>query len=96
MVVNVRFFGLLAAMAGERRVTLSLPEGSTLGDVVAELGKRFGQNFLDSIVRAPGEMHSYCQAFVNDTQVDDLAAGLEAGGPAAEVGLILLMASEGG
>ena len=96
MVVNVRLYGMLSILAKERFVALHMPDRATLADVLAELGSRFGQEFLDQILRVPGEMHSYCQVFVNETQVDDLNEELEANGSAAEVGMILLMASEGG
>jgi len=96
MVVNVRLFGMLGILAKQRSVAFHMAEGATLGDVVAELGKRFGREFIDRILRVPGEMHSYCQVFVNDAPVDDLKRELEAKGSAAEVGMILLMASEGG
>ncbi len=96
MVVNVQLFGILGILAKERRVALNLPAGSTLGDVVAELGRRFGRRFLENIVRVPGELHSYCEIFVNNQRVDQFGAVLEAAGSAIEVGIILLMASEGG
>lgn len=96
MMVNVRLFGILGIMARERLVALHMAERATLGDVLTELGRRFGREFADQILRVPGEMHSYCQVFVNNAQVDDLKQELQANGPAAEVGMILLMASEGG
>ena len=96
MVVNVRLFGILAILAGERMVAFELESGATVGDVIAELGNRFGREFVDRIFRIPGEMHSYCQVFVNDAQVNDLDMELKTNGSPAEVGIILLMASEGG
>ncbi len=96
MLVNVRLFGILAILAKERSVALQMAEGATLGDVLTELGKRFGKGFADHIFRVPGEMHSYCGVFLNNAQVDDLNEELRANGSAAEVGMILLMASEGG
>ena len=96
MMVNVRLFGMLGILAKERSVALHMAERATLGDVLAELGKRFGREFMDRILRVPGEMHSYCRVFVNDMPVDDLGTELEANGSVAEVGMILLMASEGG
>ena len=96
MRVNVRLFGILAILAKERSVALQMAERATLGDVLTELGKRFGGEFADHIFRVEGEMHSYCGIFVNDAMVNDLNEELRANGPAAEVGMILLMASEGG
>lgn len=94
--VTVRLFGILAALTHERLIKLHLPTGSTVGDVIAELGERFGRDFLDRIVRVPGELHSYCELFVDSEQVDDLNTEIKANGAAAEIGVILFMASEGG
>lgn len=96
MVVNVRLFGILAILAKERRIALNLPAGATLGDVIAALGSRLGSKFLESILRIPGELHSYCEVFVNNERVEQFGTVLQATGSAAEVGIILLMASEGG
>jgi len=96
MRVNVRLFGILAILAKERAVALEMAEGATLGNVLAELAERFGPEFADHIFRIPGEMHSYCGVFVNNAQVNDLNKELRANGSAPEVGMILLMASEGG
>jgi molybdopterin converting factor small subunit len=94
--VTVRLFGILAVLTHERLVELTLPEGSTVGDVLSELGKRFGADFLARILRMPEELHSYCSLFVNGKQLDDLNTEVPADGAAAEVSVILFMASEGG
>ena len=96
VLVKVRLFGILGLLASEHLVALDMAEGATLGDVLAELGGRFGREFTDRLLRVPGEMHSYCQVFVNDTKVSDLDMELKANGSAAEVEMILLMASDGG
>lgn len=96
MVVNVRLFGMLGILFKERSVALQMTERATLGDVLTELGKRFGREFMERVFRVPGEMHSYCQVFVNNNEVDDLDKELETNGSVTEVGMILLMASEGG
>ena len=96
MVVNVRLFGILRLLANQRLVAFELDSGATLRDVIAELGSRFGREFVGRIFRVPGELHSYCQLFVNNAQVNDLDMQLKTNGAPAEVGIILLMASEGG
>jgi hypothetical protein len=94
--VTVRLFGILAVLTHERIIRFLLPKRATVGDVIGELGKRFGRNFLDRVLRVPGEMHSYCSLFVNGEQVDDLSFEIAPDGTAAEIGVILFMASEGG
>jgi hypothetical protein len=94
--VTVRLFGILALLTHERVIHFLLPERATVGDVIAELGKRFGDDFLDRVLRVPGELHSYCSFFVNGEQVDDLNLEIAPDGAATDIGVILFMASEGG
>lgn len=96
MPVTVRLFGILAVLTHERLVELTVPNRSTVGDVLSELEKRFGADFLARILRVPGELRSYCALFVNGEQVDDLNTEVAADGAPAEIGVILFMASEGG
>jgi len=96
MIVNVRLFGILGILANQRLVAFEMESGAILGDVITELGKRLGKEFVNRIFRVPGELHSYCQVFVNNAQVNDLDMELKSNGAPAEVGIILLMASEGG
>jgi molybdopterin converting factor small subunit len=94
--VTVRLFGILALLTHERLVELTLAKSSTAGDVLRELGKRFGADFLARILRVPGELSTYCALFVNGEQVDDLNTKIAADRAAAEIAVILFMASEGG
>ena len=94
--VTVRLFGILAALARQRLVVFHLSAGANVGDVLAELGNRFGRDFFERIVRRPGELQSCCALFVNNEQVDDLNTEIKSSGTATEIGVILFMASEGG
>jgi hypothetical protein len=94
--VTVRLFGILALLTHERSIHFLLPERATVGDVIAELGKRFGADFLDRVLRVPGELHSYCALFANGEQVADLNREIAPDGAAADIAVILFMASEGG
>jgi hypothetical protein len=94
--VTVRLFGMLALLTRERVIHLVLPERATIADVIGELGKRFGRDFVERVLRAPGELYSYCSLFLNGEQVDDLSLKIAPDGAATEIGVILFMASEGG
>ena len=94
--VTVRLFGILAALAHERVVVVHLFAGCSVGDVLGELGKRFGRDFFERIVRRPGELQSCCALFVNNEQVNDLNIEINNSGATTEIGVILFMASEGG
>ena len=96
MPVTVRLFGILALLARERLIELTLFRGCTAGDVLTELGKRFGADFLARILRVPGELRTYCALFVNGKQVDNLNTQIAADDAVADVAVILFMASEGG
>jgi molybdopterin converting factor small subunit len=51
MVMNVivKFFGPLAEQVGEERVTFSFTEGATYGQLLEEVGKRFGRQLHERI-----------------------------------------------
>jgi len=92
--VAVRLLGILVLLTRERSVELTLPKGATAGDVLSELGKRFGGDFLARILRVPGELRSYCALFINGEQVADLNTGVAADRATAEVAVTLFMGSE--
>jgi hypothetical protein len=94
--VTVTLFGMLSVLAHQRLVQFYLPRGSTLADVIDELGRRFGGDFLGRILRVPGEFQSYCSLFVNGEPVEDLGMEIKPSGATAQIGVILFMASEGG
>lgn len=94
--VRVWLFGALSALAPARPVVLGLAAGFTPGDVIAALGQRCGPEFLDRVLRAPGEKFSHCRLFVNGLAIEDLGQPVEAGGATAEIEMILLIAPEGG
>lgn len=93
---KVWLFGELAGFLAERPLELILPEGSTVGDLVAELGRRCGAGFLDKVVGADGRKFSHCRVFVNGLRADDLRMPISAGAAPAVVEIILLAAIEGG
>ncbi len=93
--VRVWFFGLVATMTGERDVGLELPSGATVRDVLAALGRRYGETFLGNLMRTKNEKASCCRVSLNGRVVKDLDAPVAAEG-AATVEIILLSAPEGG
>ena len=94
--VEIRLFGILSSVTPERPVILHLPAGFTAGDVICEMGNRYGADFLEKITTSPGQTADCCQIFINGLPVDDLGAPLEAEGSSAEIEMILLSAYEGG
>ena len=49
MRVTVMFFGPLGEQAGQETVQFDLPKGGTYGDLLDEIGNRFGQQFHERI-----------------------------------------------
>jgi len=49
MKINVIFFGPLATQAGVENFLFELPEGAVYGDLLNEIGERFGKNFHERI-----------------------------------------------
>ena len=48
MNVTVIFFGIMKEKAGLEALELSLPDGATFGDLMREIGGRFGQKFPET------------------------------------------------
>ena len=49
MKVTVMFFGPLGEQAGQEAAQFDLPQGGTYGDLLNEIGNRFGHQFHDRI-----------------------------------------------
>jgi molybdopterin converting factor small subunit len=49
MKVTVRFFGPLGKQAGQEIVHFDFPKGGTYGDLLDEIGNRFGNRFHERI-----------------------------------------------
>jgi hypothetical protein len=93
--VRVWFFGLISIMTGEREVNLELPSGSTARDVLAALGRRYGETFSGNLMRTKDAKASCCRISVDGRLVRDVDAPLTSG-RSASVEIILLAAPEGG
>ena len=49
MKVTVTFFGPLGEQAGEETVQFDLPQGATFGDLLVDIGHRFGDRFHERV-----------------------------------------------
>jgi len=47
--ITVVFFGPLGELVGQKEVPFDLPEGSTYGDLLDDIGDRFGHQFHERI-----------------------------------------------
>lgn len=94
--VKVWLYGSLARMLEKRPLELQLPQGFSLGDVLAELSRRYGEEFSDRVLGADGRKFSHCRVFVDGLRIEDLGTPVHAGASPATVEIILLAAIEGG
>ena len=94
--VTVWPYGTLASVFAERPLELQLPEGFSVGDVLAELTRRYGNEFSDRVIGRDGRKFRHCRVFVDGLPADDVETPVHAGPSPALVEIILLTAIEGG
>ena len=95
--VKVRFMGDLRALIQQRDLVVSLPQDSTVGDLLKSLVKRYGEPFSCRVFTGPGTLQHYMLVFVNGQNIKEVG-GLEArlGDREVEVEVIMLPMFEGG
>ncbi|NWF96630.1 MAG: MoaD/ThiS family protein [Candidatus Thorarchaeota archaeon] len=72
--VTVRFFATVREVTGERSVEV---EASTVREMLAVLGDRFGRRFTDTVMdTATGEMKRFYSCMVNGKRIE-LLNGLD-------------------
>ncbi len=96
VVVKVWPYGTLASVLAERPLELQLPEGFSVRDVLAELGRRYGSEFSDLVIGGDGRKFRHCRVFVDGLPADDVETPVHVGSSPALVEIILLTAIEGG
>ena len=94
--VKVWPYGTLAAVLAERPLTLQLAAGFSVGDVLAELGRRHGEAFRELVIGSDGRKFRHCRVFVDGLPAEDVEAPVRVGQTPALVEIILLTALEGG
>jgi len=95
--VRIRFMGDLRAVVESADLKLSLPQGTSVGDLLKSLAERFGDPFAKWLFTGSGELHHHILIFVNGENVQDIG-GLTAklGAQDDRVELIMLPMFEGG
>ena len=96
LAVRVELFGILATLTSSRALTLQLPAKASVGDVIASLRARFGDELFDHVYKAQGTLNGCCRVFIDGCPTDDLEAPLARGAGSPTVEVILLTPAEGG
>ena len=94
--VHIWLFGSLADAVRERPLKLQFRLPFSIGDVIAELGRRCGDEFTSRITGPDGGLLRHCRVFVDGEAVEDPRAPVCAQDPVAQIEMILLTAAEGG
>ena len=93
--VQVKFMGDLPAVVGLRKLSLTLTEGNTVGDLLACLSERYGDAFTDRVFSGPAKLHHTMVLFVDGEDIKrrgGFAATLRRG----EVDVVMLPMFGGG
>ncbi len=93
--VKVKFMGDLRAVVKKRDLEMTMPQGSTVGDLLTFLADSFGDPFTSWVFSRPGKLHHYILIFLNGQNVKDVG-GLGARLGDSEVEIIMLPMFEGG
>lgn len=94
--VQVWLFGRLAGPEVTNPLTLQFAGGCAVRDVIDELGRRLGPDFLRTLVGENGESFNTCRVFLDGEPARDMATPISGGPAAATVEIILFREIEGG
>lgn len=94
--VQVLLFGALANAIADRPITLALYPPFRIADVMVELGRRYGGEFLSRIAAPNGAKLNHCRVYVNGEPANDPGKPVQSGKSPAQIEIILLTAVEGG
>ncbi len=93
--VKVKFMGDLLALIEQRNLSMTLPQGSTVGDLLALLNESYGEPFYSRVFVRPDTLHHYMLIFVDGQNINDIG-GLAATLGESKVEIIMLPMFEGG
>lgn len=96
-VVRIRFMGDLRAVVASRDVTKSVPQGSSVGDLLSSLAQEYGDPFGKWVFTGSGDLHHYILIFVNGENIQDTGGlSTKLGERDDRVEIIMLPMFEGG
>ena len=96
MEVTVQVHGASRGAACAQALAVSLPEGATVGDLVARLGDRLGAPFTGAAASREARLPREIRLFVGGDLVSSREQRLSSRGDAAPVTVVLLTPVSGG
>lgn len=96
MRVEVRFYGFVRDVIANSALSIELPAGSTLRDLLKESVKRCGERLGDRLFTGAGELEANVQVFVGSEQSASLEEIVANGKQTSEVKIFVLSATAGG
>ncbi len=93
--VKVKFMGDLRALIREPDSVVTLPEGSTIADLMNSLSESYGEPFTRRVFSSPGTLHHYMLLFLDGRDIKEMG-GMAATLGGGEVEVVMLPMFEGG
>ena len=95
--IKVKFMGDLRAVVRNRDLKMTLPQGSSVGDLLTFLSDSFGDPFTSWVFSGPGKLHHYILIFLNGQNIKDVGGlATKLGDGEDQVEIIMLPMFEGG
>ncbi len=95
--VRIRFMGDLRAVVEARDIKMSVPQGSSVGDLLSSLAEKYGDPFAKWVFTGSGDLHHYILVFVNGENIQDIGGlSTKLGDRDDRVEIIMLPMFEGG
>lgn len=70
--VNVKFFALLRDIVGRWNVEIFIPEGTTVGEALEGLAKRYGGRFREYVYDEKGSVRKHLIFLINGESINAL------------------------
>jgi len=94
--VEVRFYGFVRDVIANTALSLELPAGSTLRDLLTESIRQSGERLRDRLFTRAGDLEANVQVFVGAERSASLEEVVPNGRQSSEVKIFVLSATCGG
>lgn len=71
-IIRVEFLGLVNNVLGKENDEFSLPEGSTIKELLGIIVARYGEPFKASVLRSDGQLRPVSAIYINNSNIETL------------------------